>query len=78
MVRPNDTRMLGKKFGSDAGGGEVKPWHRGERVAGRAESSQRPQRNLELGSRVWRRRNDPWAGRLSGGSEKIPSIGLVV
>ncbi len=36
MARPNDTRMPGKKFGSDAGGGEVKPRHRGERVAGRA------------------------------------------
>ncbi len=41
MARPNDTRMPGKKFGSDAGGGEVKSRHRGERVAGRAESSGR-------------------------------------
>ncbi len=31
--------MLGKKFGSDAGGGEFKPWHYGKRVAGRAEST---------------------------------------
>ncbi len=33
--------MPGKKFGSDAGGGAVKPQHRGKCVAGRTESSGR-------------------------------------
>ncbi len=38
-MRLNDTRMLVKKFGNDAGGGKVNPQCRGKRVAGRAESS---------------------------------------
>ncbi len=39
---------------------------------------QRPRRSLELGGRVWRRKTDPGAVRLAGGSDKIPSMGLVV
>ncbi len=36
------------------------------------------EKSVQLGGRVWRRKTDPGAGRLAGGSEKIPSIGLVV